>query len=56
MTVLQRDNAYVIKTPQGICVAQLFLPPDQQYLMDGKVLQAITKVLAIRWEVTKSSK
>lgn len=49
--ILQRDNVYQLYLPTQVCIGQLAFPPDQQYLIDAKALEYITKAIAMRWEV-----
>ncbi len=53
MTIQQSNNEYRIWTPQGICIAQIIMPPDGQWLADSKVLEVICKALSYRWGCTK---
>lgn len=50
------SNVYSLFLPQNICIAQIAMPPDGQYMHDTKVLEWITKALAARWEVNNKSR
>ena len=51
LIVVQCRNQYRIFTPQQILIAQIALPPDEQYVRDVKVLHPITSALAYRWGI-----
>lgn len=45
----QVNNEYHLWTEQGIYCGALLFPSDGQYMFDDKILNIITKALAIRW-------
>lgn len=47
---------YHFYTPNNIYVGGVCLPYDGQYTFDAKVLNFITKALAIRWRLVKPPK
>lgn len=54
--ILQRDNVYQLYLPTQLCIGQLALPPDQQYILDSRALEYITKAMAMRWNVYEKPK
>lgn len=50
------SNIYFLYLPQNICIAQIAMPPDKQYMNDMKVLDYITKALETRWGICKKGK
>ena len=42
-------NEYHMRTENNICLGFVNLPPNGQYAYDAKVMEHITKVLALRW-------
>ena len=48
MIVTQNRQYYTIYTPMGTMVGQLYLGQDGNYLLDAKLLDAVTKAMARR--------
>ena len=51
--IVQSGNQYLLFLPTRICIAQILMPPDSQFIGDTKALDIITKAMAIRWGVYK---
>ena len=49
--VQQNGQYYVVYTPNGVMIAQIFLGNDGLFLLDARCMDAITKLLAKRWNV-----
>lgn len=54
--VVQSGNEYFLYLPTNILVGHLVFPPDQQYMLDAKSLDYITKTVAVRWGVYSGQK
>lgn len=51
MVVTECQGGCRIYTPQGIPVADIYLPPDGQAMMNYKCVEILCKALAVRWGV-----
>lgn len=49
--VEQQGQFYSVYTPNGILIAQIFMGSDNLFLLDAKCMDAITKILARRWNI-----
>lgn len=56
LVVQQHNQFYVVYTPQGIKIAQIFMGQDGQYARDVVTLKPIIKALSLRWGITTSGK
>lgn len=54
--IQQKGSQYLLYLPNNICVGHLAMPSDNQYIEDAKVLQDITKSIAVRWNVYEKKK
>lgn len=51
INIPQEFNRYDFVLPTGIHIGALLLPPDYAFAHDIKVLEIITKPIALRWGV-----
>ena len=49
--VVQDKQRYAVYTPQGICIALIYLGNDGQVIYDVEALKPITRELAKRWGI-----
>lgn len=49
--IQQKENQYLLYLDSNLCVGNLIMPKDHQYIEDSKALEVITKEVAIRWGV-----
>lgn len=49
INIPQEFNRYDFVLPTGIHIGTLLLPPDYAFAHDIKVLEIVTKPIAIRW-------
>lgn len=48
----QQGQFYTVYTPNGMMIAQIFLGNDGLFLLDARCMEAITKILARRWNIS----
>ena len=56
LIVTQQGQIYNIYTPNNIWIAQIYMGNDNNFLLDAKCLEVITKLLAKRWRVAPLKK
>ena len=56
LVVTQQGQIYNIYTPNNIWIAQLYMSNDCNFLLDAKCMEAITKIMAKRWNINPQKK
>lgn len=56
LRVRQENNKYDFMLPTGIYIGTLLMPADNAYILDAKVIEQISKVLAYRWGICQPQK
>lgn len=56
LEVLESGPILHVFTPQGIEIARVLMPPDNQHMMNFKYMDEVTKLMAIRWGVIHPKK
>ncbi|MPM05899.1 hypothetical protein SDC9_52194 [bioreactor metagenome] len=54
--ITQCNSLYQLSTPQGIPIAQIYMPPDGAFMADAMTLKYLTKALGMRWGVPADGK
>lgn len=56
MNVFQSNGLYYVFNEQGELKSMIYLPHDGQLLADFKTLDLMTKAMAYRWGILKTSR